>query len=119
MTPPDRTTTLLCVCLLLSALVAAYPFGIDAERRALDAEEAYLSAGFENAPCVESWEVYSPVVEEESSVVNQTAHEVYVEVKHPYSYGTESDEVDGASEAVYRVTAESETRVSGDEVVPC
>jgi hypothetical protein len=30
-----------------------------------------------------------------------------------------SDEADGASEAIYRVTAENETRVSGDEITPC
>ncbi|QLH83596.1 hypothetical protein [Halosimplex pelagicum] len=119
MTRSGRPTLLLCICLLLFALVAGYPFGIDAEQRALDAEERYLSAEFENASCVESWGTSSPVVEEESSVVNRTGDGAYVEVSHPYFYGTDSDEVDGASEAVYRVTADNETRVSGDTVVPC
>lgn len=87
--------------------------------RALDAESTHLSNGFENASCVESWGTSSPIVEEESSVINRTGDRAYVEVSHPYFYGTDSDEVDGASEAVYRVTAENETRVSGDRVVPC
>ncbi|WP_459194024.1 hypothetical protein [Halosimplex sp. J119] len=92
---------------------------MNAEKRALDAEEAYLTAQFENASCVESWDTYSPVVEEETSIINRTGDGTYVEVKHPYSYGTETDEADDASEAVYRVTAENETRVSGDEITPC
>ncbi|QPV62895.1 hypothetical protein I7X12_19630 [Halosimplex litoreum] len=89
------------------------------EGRALDAEAAHLSNGFENATCVESWGVSSPVVEAESSVVDRTDGGVYVEVSQPYFYGTNSTEEDGASEAVYHVTAENETRVSGDSVVPC
>jgi hypothetical protein len=106
---------------LLAVLIAVSgcQSGLDARERALDAEEAHLSNGFENASCVESWGTSSPVVEEESSVVNRTDGGVYVEVRHPYFYGTNSTEEDGASEAVYRVTAENETRVSGDRVVPC
>ncbi|ELZ24288.1 hypothetical protein C475_13602 [Halosimplex carlsbadense 2-9-1] len=105
--------------LVFLAAVSGCQSGIDAEQRALDAEERYLSAEFENASCVESWGTSSPIVEAESSVVNRTDGGVYVEVRHPYFYGTNSTEEDGASEAVYRVTAENETRVSGDSVVPC
>jgi len=105
--------------LVFLATVSGCQSGLTARERALDAEEQYLSTGFENASCVESWGTSSPVVEAESSVVNRTDGGVYVEVRHPYFYGTESDEADGASEAVYRVTAENETRVSGDRVVPC
>lgn|GEM_PF-2157761 len=118
MTRRSRSATLLCVCLLITSGTGCLS-GSDAKQRALDAEETHLSAGFENAPCVESWGTSSPVVEAESSVINRTDGSVYVEVRHPYFYGTNSTEEDGASEAVYRVTADSETRVSGDIVVPC
>jgi hypothetical protein len=105
--------------LVVLATVSGCQIGSNAGDRALDAEKRYLSAEFENASCVESWGTSSPIVETESSVVNRTGDGAYVEVEHPYSYGTETEEVDDWSEAVYRVTAENETRVSGDRVVPC
>lgn len=91
-----------------------------AEERALAAEEAYLEAQLRNASCVESWGTDATVgIEEEATTVNRTEDGVYVEVTHPFWYGTDRVEADSGSTAIYLVTPESVERIRGDEVSPC
>ena len=88
--------------------------------RALAAEETYLEAAFRNASCVESWGTEATVgIDRGATVVNRTADGVYVEVTHPYWYGTDDTEADGGSNALYLVTSETVHRVRGDDVSPC
>ncbi|HKL30089.1 MAG TPA: hypothetical protein VJ898_12605 [Natrialbaceae archaeon] len=89
--------------------------------RALATEEGYLEAVFRNASCVESWGTDATVgIDREATVVNRTADGVYVEVTHPYWYGTDDNtEVDDGSNALSLVTSETVHRVRGDEVSPC
>lgn len=91
-----------------------------ATERALAAEEASLEAVFRNASCVESWGTDATVgIDREATVVNRTADGVYVEVTHPYWYGTDDTEADDGSHALYLVTPETVHRVRGDDVSPC
>lgn len=91
-----------------------------AERRALAAEQAYLEAQLRNASCVESWGTNATVgIEEEATTVNRTKDGLYVEVTHPYWYGTDRVEADSGSTALYLVTPETVERVRGDDVSPC
>lgn len=91
-----------------------------AKEQALDAEEAYITEQFEDAPCVESWSLTSFVgIEEEASVLNRTADGVYVDVTHPLSYATDEEEADVKTEATYLVTPDAVRRVSGTNASPC
>lgn len=89
------------------------------EERALCAEELYLEHQFRNASCVDSWDTHGIVVEEETSIVNETGDGTYVDVRHPYVWGNEDVSDDGFSEAIYLVTADRIVRVRGDTVTPC
>jgi hypothetical protein len=92
-----------------------------AKERALDAEEAYLKAQFRNASCVESWGTYATAgIDRNATIINRTADGVYVEVTHPYWYGTDDNtEVDDGSTALYLVKHETVHRIRGDDVSPC
>ncbi len=91
-----------------------------ATERALDAEEAYITDRFEDAPCVESWSPTSFVgIEEEATVVNRTADGVHVDVTHPVSYATDDEEADVATDATYLVTEDAVRRLGGTNVSPC
>ena len=91
-----------------------------ARERALSAEEAFITQQLENAPCVEGWGLteYGGIAKD-AVIENRTADGVYVEVTHPYWYGTEQDEVDGGTTARYLVTAENVQRIDGDKLNPC
>ena len=92
----------------------------EARERALDAEERHITERLENSSCVESWSLNSYVgLEEQATTTNRTDSGVYVAVKHPYTYGTEREEADVASEAEYLVTTDDLNRVSGTDVSPC
>lgn len=92
----------------------------EAKERALAAEEAYITSQLENASCVESWGLTSySGVEKEAAVTNQTAEGVYIQVTHPYWYGTEQVEADVGSDALYLVTPEEVQRLDGTHVSPC
>ena len=90
-----------------------------AEERALSAETRYLTRQLEDASCLETWGTRPTTASRRATVVDRTAHGVYVEVTHPYSYSTESVEADGASEATYLVTDDGTARKRGDHVYPC
>lgn len=91
----------------------------DAKERALAAEEAYLTERLRSASCLSNWGTYPTTASKRATVADRTADGVRVEVVHPYSYSTDRTEADGASRAVYAVTADDAERVSGDAVSPC
>jgi hypothetical protein len=91
----------------------------DAKERALAAEEAYLTEQLRSASCLSNWGTYPTTASKRATVADRTADGVRVEVVHPYSYSTDRSEADGASRAVYVVTADDAERVSGDTVSPC
>jgi hypothetical protein len=50
--------------------------------------------------------------------VNASDGGVYVRVHIPYSYSTDSADVDGSTDAVYFVSEGAVERVRGDEIAP-
>ncbi|NEU56906.1 hypothetical protein [Halorussus sp. MSC15.2] len=90
-----------------------------AKERALAAEEAFLTERLGNASCLDNWGTYPTTAHKRATVVERTADGVRVEVSHPFSYSTRRTEADGASRAVYLVTADDARRVSGDTISPC
>lgn len=92
----------------------------EAKERALAAEEDYLTSQFENASCIEEWGLtaYGGIAEN-ATISNRTVDGVYVEVTHPYWYGTGQDEVDYGSTALYLVTPDNVQRIDGDDISPC
>lgn len=123
--PRSRTviSSLICLLAVIATVGCLSGAGVspdEAKERALAAEEEHITDQLENASCVKSWSPISFVgIEENATVINQTAEGVFVEVTHPYSYSTERDEADYRSEARYRITAEDEERISGTKVSPC
>lgn len=90
-----------------------------AKERALSAEKTYLTRQLQDAPCPENWGTRPTTASRRATVVNRTTEGVYVEVTHPYSYSTGSEEADGATEATYLVTDDGIERERGDHVYPC
>lgn len=92
----------------------------EAKERALTVEEDHITEQLENASCVSDWGLTAyGGIEENATVSNRTADGVRVEVTHPYWYSAEQDEVDGGSNALYLVTAETVQRNNGTDVSPC
>ena len=114
---------------LVVALSLAGCLGIDggpavtdeaARERALAAEEQYLRDRLENASCAEGWGTNSYTgIQQEATVVNHTTDGVFVDVVHPFWYGTATVDADGRSEATYLVTDDEARRVRGTDVSPC
>ena len=118
---PERRTLLVAVAVLVVGAVAAVPA---AERRALSAEEAYVAARLDDAPCLDDWGVNEGAgPSREASVTGLDAGGLRVTVTVPYAYRTgANDEAvygDFASEATYAVTLTGTRRIRGDEVAPC
>lgn len=91
-----------------------------ARERALTAEERHLRDRLGNASCVDGWGTNSYTgVEAEANVVNRTSAGVYVDVVHPFWYGTETVEADGRSAATYLVTPNATRRLDGTTIAPC
>lgn len=90
-----------------------------ARERALTAEEAFLTEQLRNAPCLTNWGTSETTASTYATVTDRTADGVYVDVQHAYWYSTEDAEADGASTAVYVVTADSIRRDRGDSISPC
>lgn len=94
----------------------------EAKERALNAEEQYLRDYLSDATCLNNWGTYPTTADKEATVTSRTETGVLVDVKHPYSFSTDSSEADGASEAVYVVTPETVERKRGEDIedgVPC
>ena len=91
----------------------------EAKERAIGAEEEFLTAQLQNSSCLTNWGVSETTASTRATVTKRTADGVYVEVTHAYSYSTENVEADGASIAVYVVTADSIQRDRGDSISPC
>lgn len=92
----------------------------DARERALTAEEWHLHDRLSNASCVDGWGADSYAgVQVEATVINRTEAGVYVDVVHPFWYGTSEVDADAVSEATYLVTTNTTRRVSGTDVSPC
>ena len=84
----------------------------------LCAEEQYLQSQLEQADCVNEWGTSGTVVEEQASIINETANETYVHVRHPYSWGNNKISSDGASNATYLVTRDRIKRVTTRNNIP-
>lgn len=90
------------------------------KERALAAEEAYISEELENASCVDEWGLTDyGGWGKEATPINRSSDGVYVEVRHPYWFGTEELEADAGSEATYLVTDNGVQRLGGTKVSPC
>lgn len=94
-----------------------------AEQRALAAEEAYVTAQFQNESCFEDWGVDEGAATKSAAVTGPTVGGVRVNVTMPYAVRYETEEgplfADAASEAVYEVTPITTRRISGDTIAPC
>lgn len=94
-----------------------------AERRASNAEEAYVAARLENASCLDGWGTNEGAASGNAAVTDLAPLGVRVTVRVPYAYRVETDGepvfADTASEAVYEVTLLGTRRVGGDDISPC
>jgi len=90
----------------------------DAKRRALDAEEEFLSEYLRGKSCLGGWGFSAPVVSERAVVRERATGEVVVAVRHPFWYSTGGGHGDTDSTARYTVTTETADRErrSGPEV---
>ena len=84
----------------------------------LCAEEQYLKSQLEQADFVNEWGTTATVIEEEVSILNETANGTYVHVRHPYYWGNGKLSSDGASNATYLVTQDRLKRVSSTHNIP-
>ena len=91
----------------------------EAKDRALAAEEEYLKGELENASCLNGWGTTPSTASESAEVVDRSADGVTVSITHPYWYGTDNVEADGASNAFYVVTEDESRRASGTDIDPC
>lgn len=92
----------------------------DLEERVLATEEDYITERLESAPCVNSWGLTSyGGIDENATISERTDDGTYVEVSHPYWYGTDSEEVDAGTHARYLVSNDAVQRVDGDDLSPC
>ena len=89
-----------------------------ARRRALAAEESYLTDHLQNASCLEDWGTTETTVSKRATVTKRTSDGVYVEVTHPYWYYTDETEADLGSDALYVVTDETTERKRGESISP-
>lgn len=112
--PPSTTTTMVDSTVAPSDLSDS-----TAKERALNTEEAYLSARLRNASCLRSWGTAPTTGTANATVVNRTSEGVIVEAHHPYSYATNSSHADGLSHARYLITPTNSTRLSGNQIEPC
>lgn len=90
----------------------------EAKERTLTAEEEFLTEQLQNASCLTDWGV-TPGSISDATVTKRTADGVYVAVTVEWYYTKGDTDDDGASNAVYVVTADSIKRVQGDKLSPC
>ena len=87
-----------------------------AKRRALAAEESYLTDKLQSVSCLEEWGTTATTASRDATVTNRTSDGVHVEITHPYWYHSERVEADASTNALYIVTADSVERKRGDSV---
>lgn len=110
----------LALALLVVAAWGTVVTNGSAKQRALSHEEAYLQEELENAPCLDSYGTHETTDESRASVVGYQLDGRTVRVFQPYWYGTDDEEADSTSEAVYVVGGDTVYRVRGEPLdLPC
>lgn len=119
--PSQRQLLTLLLSLAIIATIVSVPV---VEKRALDAENAYISDQLEGEECLTDWGVNEGAgPTKDASITGFTGTGVRVDVTMPYAYTTEDEQepifADTASEAVYEVNLTNTRRLGGDTISPC
>jgi hypothetical protein len=91
----------------------------EATERALNAENAYVSARLENASCIDDWSFTQYFAEQNATVLNRTERGVVVEVTRPFSWTDDGLVTDAVSNPRYLVNETETVRLSEWNTVVC